>query len=183
MRHLLRSLTVLVALVLGGATAQAASESGSAGWTTRAVVLQAGPGVGYASVGQIETDVAIKVLRCQRTWCLIDGPGGRGWTGLSSVSFGKTPHGGLRQPLVSGPVCFYEGPNYTGAAFCPSARVYKDLALHGLDNRFASVKISGSASIAACRDRFFQSYCERIVSSQPQLNRYLYKSLSSIRIY
>lgn len=187
MRHLFRSLAVIVALVLGGASAQAASGAGSHGWTTRDITLRAGPGVGYASVGQIAGETAIMVLRCQRTWCLVDGPGGRGWTGLSSVSFGRlptTPWFSATQPdRANGSVCFYEGPNYTGAEFCPSVRVYNDLALHGVDNRFASVKVNGRASVAVCRDRFFLSYCERIVSSQPRLNRYLYKNLSSIRVY
>ena len=38
-------------------------------------------------------------------------------------------------------------------------------------------------SAALCRDRFFQSYCERIIESQPVLDHYLRRNLSSIRMY
>lgn len=187
MRHLFRTFSVLVALVLGGATAQAASEAGSHAWSTHVLTLTSGPGSAYEVVGQIPEDVAIKVLRCQRQYCLVDGDGGRGWTKLGFISFGKTSTdwpGGINPDYVSGgPVCFYEGFNYTGASFCPAANVYQDLALYNLDNRFSSVRIEGRASVAACRDRFFQSYCERIVTSQPRLSVFLAGNLSSIRLY
>ncbi len=45
-----------------------------------------------------------------------------------------------------------------------AGRVIQDLALLNLDNVFSSVEIRGG-SVAACRDRFFASYCERIIES------------------
>ena len=84
---------------------------------------------------------------------------------------------------TGGSVCFYQGTNYTGAELCMSSgRVIHDLALLGIDNGFSSIKVFG-ASAAVCRDRDFQSYCERIISDQPVLDQYLRRALSSIRVY
>ena len=83
-----------------------------------------------------------------------------------------------------GSVCFYEGRNFTGASLCAGpGQVFNDLTLYGHDNRFSSVEITGDVSVAACRDRGFQSYCERIIESQPVMDQYLVRNLSSIRVY
>lgn len=170
--------------------ALAASETGSHGWALEDLTLRNGPGSAYAVTGSISENAAIRVLRCQKVWCLVDGPGGRGWTASARVGFGRTPEGPLFaiQPdyPAGGPgsVCFYSGTNYTGASFCAGpGEVFPDLALHGVDNHFASVKLEGNVSVAACRDRKFQSYCERIIESQPALDRFLLRNLSSARVY
>lgn len=62
----------------------------------------------------------------------------------------------------------------TTAAFAVPGVIKSDTTLH------AGPSLD---SAAACRDRFFQSYCERIVSSQPVLDQYLVRNLSSIRVY
>ena len=185
-----RLAAVVIALASLAAPALAASESGSHGWSTANLTLRDGPGPVYAITGEIPADTAIKILRCQRLWCVVDGPGGRGWASKDHVSFGKTSTpwpGGINPDYAygeGGSVCFYTGTNYTGSRLCAGGgEVFPDLALRGLDNVFASVEVIGRASAAACRDRFFQSYCERIVSSQPVLDRYLVRNLSSIRVY
>ncbi|MHA6690028.1 peptidase inhibitor family I36 protein [Devosia sp. A449] len=187
MRRFLTALaSLLTLLLLSQAPAFAAPEvAGTHAWSRQPLVLYNGPGAQYAITGQLPALVAIKAMRCQKLWCLVDGAGGRGWTPKHGVAFGQPP-GTPRPPYAggSGSVCFYQGANYTGAALCvPSGRVIDDLALLGLDNSFASVKIDGPVSAAACRDRFFQSYCERITASQPTLDRYLRRALSSIRVY
>ena len=183
-------LPVLLALLLATFPAIAASESGSHGWSRTALTLRQGPGAEYAVTGQIAEDVAIKVLRCEMLWCNVDGPGGRGWTSRQFISFGKTSAGPFPGPRLNygaggpGSVCFYEGHNYTGAELClESGRVFSDLAQWGLDNRFSSVRITGNVSAAACRDRDFRSYCERLIKSQPALDQFLDNNLSSIRVY
>lgn len=178
---------VLLALIIGQAPAMAASESGTHAWSTNTLTLRGGPGTNYAVTGEIGADLAIKVLRCEELWCLVDGDTGRGWAGTHSISFGKTstdwPGGANPDYANGGTACFYTGANYSGSQFCFSAgRVIDDLALLGLDNAFASVSIEGT-SVAACRDRDFQSYCERIIVSQPVLDRYLARALSAIRVY
>ena len=193
MPNLLRTLVFLATagLSLLGAVrpAQAATESGSLGWTTKPATLHQGPGREYPILGQIPAEQRIKVLRCQKVWCMIDGPGGRGWTSIHAVDFGKDPRGiewnewTFERPAPK-QVCFYEGENYTGGALCldPGAKI-EDLLLIGADNRYSSVRIEGKVAVAACRDRFFQSYCERITHSQPRLDQYLNKALSSIEVY
>jgi len=166
------------------------SDVGSHGWALQDLTLRNGPGAAYEVTGAIEENTAIRVLRCQVTWCLVDAGHERGWTSKERVGFGKTPEGPLFaiQPNYPaggpGTVCFYEGRNFTGASLCAkSGQVFTDLALYGYDNRFLSVEVSGNVSAAACRDRGFQSYCERIIESQPVLHQYLARGLSSIRVY
>ncbi|WP_108396588.1 peptidase inhibitor family I36 protein [Devosia submarina] len=178
-------------LFLGlAAPALAYSESGTHAWSTRPLVLSSGPGTAYHTTGEIPENAAIKVLRCQRLWCLVDGPGGRGWTSKDRIAFGKTPTdwpGGINPDYPAGgpgEVCFYSGTNYTGFRFCAeTGRVVQDFALLNLDNQFQSVELIGNVSVAACRDRFFQSYCERIIVSQPVLDQYLRRNLTSVRVY
>lgn len=186
--HLLaRLLTAVMLLAAASTTAFAASESGTHAWSTDTLTLRDGPGRNYAVTGNIGADLAIKVLRCQRQWCLVDGDTGRGWTNMGAISFGKTsadwPGGRNPNYPTGGTVCFYTGTGYTGAEYCfGTGHVSRDLALAGLDNAFASVRVEGT-SVSACRDRFFQSYCERIVQSEPALDQYLLRSLSSIRVH
>ena len=188
MRRFGRLLTALATLaLLAGAPAFAASESGTHAWSSDTLTLRDGPGLAYHVTGEIAADLPIKVLRCEELWCAVEGDGGRGWTSKQFVVFGLTSTdwpGGVNPDYPSGgSMCFYTGANYTGAEFCVgSGRVIHDLDLLGLDNSFASVKVEG-ASAAACRDRDFQSYCERIIADQPALDPYLRRALSSIRVY
>ena len=190
MRRLLTVLSSLfVILAFALAPAMAAAPSGTHAWSADTLVLRQGPGGAYRLTGQIPAHLAIMVLRCQKLWCLVDDGHANGWTHKHNISFGRTPdrwpHNRIHHP-VGGPgsVCLYEGTNYTGRSLCLTpGRVIRDFALLGLDNRFSSVRLEGNVSLAACRDRFFQSYCERIVTSQPVLHRYLQHSLSSVRVY
>lgn len=178
-------------LVLSGAgAAHALSPSGSHGWSLQALTLSNGPGAAYDVIGEIPADVAIKVLRCHNLWCEVDGPGGHGWTSRSKVGFGQSSADPLSGPRLRygsggpGEICFYSGRHYTGTRLCLGpGQVFNDLALWHMDNRFSSVSVEGNISAAACRDREFQSYCERIVESQPVLNQYLDRALSSVRVY
>ncbi|HEY8574854.1 MAG TPA: SH3 domain-containing protein [Devosia sp.] len=176
-----------LALSLSLSPASALSESGTLAWSTDPLTLREGPGTAYDVTGTIAADLHIKVLRCQQLWCLVDGDTGRGWTDKNNISFGKTSAdwpGGINPDYPSGgTACFYTGSNYSGLEYCfSSGRVIRDLHLAGLDNRFNSVRLYGT-SVAACRDRFFQSYCERIIESQPVLDQYLQGALSSVRVY
>lgn len=191
MRRLGRLITALAAIMLfASVSAFAMSEAGTHAWSSDTLTLRDGPGPSYQVTGEIAADQQIKVLRCQKLWCNVDGPGGRGWTSKQFVVFGLTSTdwpGGINPDYPAGgpgTACFYQGANFTGAALCiNSGRVIHDLALVGLDNSFASVRIEGNVSVAACSDRGFQSYCERIIASQPRLNPYLHRALSSLRAY
>ena len=178
---------LLLVLAFAQSPAMAESQSGTHAWSTDSLTLRDGPGTVYNVTGQLDADLAIMVLRCQKLWCLVDGDTGRGWTDRGSISFGKTSAdwpGGVNPNYPSGgTVCFYTGTNYTGAEYCfGSGKVINDLALLGIDNRFSSIQVN-STSVAACRDRSFQSYCERIIESQPVLDQYLRGALSSVRVY
>lgn len=188
--RLISTLLFALALAFVPASSFAASESGSHGWSRTELALRKGPGSTYDAAGSIPGQIAIKILRCQKLWCLVDGNGARGWTNAYHVDFGQSPDWPLTGPELnyaiggSGTICFYTGTNYSGSRFCArSGEVFNDLALWGMDNVFSSVKVEGNISAAACRDRKFQSYCERIVSSQPALDPYLRRNLSSIRVY
>ncbi|WEK05383.1 MAG: SH3 domain-containing protein [Candidatus Devosia phytovorans] len=179
MHCIARLLTAVMLFAAASTTAFAASESGTHAWSTDTLTLRNGPSRAYAVTGSIAADSTIKVLRCQRNWCLVDGDTGRGWSVKGPIDFGDIPATYDR----GGTACFYTGTNYTGAEYCFSTgHVTKDLALNGMDNAFASVRLEGT-NVSVCRDRFFQSYCERISVSQPVLNQYLVHSLSSIRVH
>ncbi|MGB3338732.1 MAG: SH3 domain-containing protein [Devosia sp.] len=188
MRYFSRLLTTLAGIMLlAMAPAFALSEAGTHAWSTSTLTLRAGPGLAYTVTGEIAADLPIKVLRCEELWCVVDGDGGRGWTSKQSIVFGLTstdwPGGVNPDYPTGGSICFYSGTNFTGSELClGSGRVIHDLALLGLDNSFNSVRVHG-ASAAACRDRGFQSYCERIIADQPVLDQYLRHALSSIRVY
>jgi len=186
--RLLTAITSLLAvLTLAQPTAFAASESGTLAWSTAPLVLRNGPGIAYDITGDIVADTQIKVLRCQRLWCVVDGPTGRGWTNKGDIVFGRTsaPFPFMMTGYPQGAtVCFYQGANYSGGEFCiEPGRSYRDLALVGLDNAFSSVRVMGEGSADVCRDRFFQSYCERVTGDQPVLDEHLRQSLSSIRVH
>lgn len=171
------------------ATPAAAAETGTPAWLINGSNLLEGPGGAYQVTGELGDETRIRVDRCSGLWCKIHAEGARGWVLLQNVSFGQEPRGPLTGPRLNypsggGTVCFYTGANYSGAAYChPSGFVMPDLLLAGIDNSFSSVQIEGSASVTACRDRKFQSYCERIIESQPVLNGFLDDSLSSFRIW
>lgn len=183
----------LLSLALAAATAfpaSAASDVGSHGWSRTELILSTGPGAAYDHAGTIPGRIAIRILRCQKLWCLVDGNGARGWTNAYHVDFGQSPDWPHTGPDLNygaggpGKVCFYTGTHYSGSSFCAgSGEVFNDLALWGLDNVFSSVRLEGNVSAAACRDRKFQSYCERIIGDQPVLGPYLRRNLSSIRVY
>ena len=176
-------LLAVAGVALSPLPAMAATESGSHAWSTSTLVLRQGPGTVYHVTGEIAPDLAIKVVRCQQYWCVVDGTGGRGWTRIEHIDFGRGPTIKVQKPGQA-EVCFYEHENYKGAAFCATgSRVVNDLLLLGLDNRFSSVSVSGNVSVAICRDRKFQSYCERVFFSQPVLDQYLNNNVSSFRLH
>ncbi|MBN9334660.1 SH3 domain-containing protein [Devosia sp.] len=168
----------------------AAPEVGSHGWAQVDLTLRAGPGAQHDVTGSIAENSAIRIQRCQVNWCMVSAGSQRGWTSKEALSFGAGPEGPLflvRPDYPAGgygTVCFCEGRNYTGASLCgTSGQVFNDLKLYGYDNRFSSVKVDGYVSAAACRDRGFKSYCERIIESQPVLHPHLMRNVSSIRVY
>lgn len=188
---LLKSLALAIGFGLSlFSPAMAEADVGSHGWARLDLTLRSGPGAAYEVTGSIAENSAIRILRCQINWCVVDAGSERGWTSREALSFGAGPDGPLfviRPDYPAGgpgTVCFYEGRNFTGAALCAGpGQVFNDLKLYGYDNRFSSVEVTGNVSAAACRDRGFQSYCERIIESQPVLNQYLVRNLSSIRVY
>jgi uncharacterized protein YraI len=166
-----------------------AIDTGTPAWLIHTATLNEGPGRNYDIVGELPAKSRIRVDRCSRDWCQIHAEGQRGWVRLYSVAFGQEPRAPLTGPRLNypsglGTVCFYTGQNYTGSVVCnDSGYVMTDLLLVDLDNTFSSVQIEGAASVTACRDRNFQSYCERIVESQPVLHGFLDDGLTSYRIW
>jgi len=173
-------------LLAGGS---AAIEIGTPAWTMNGVTLYEGPGTEYDEVGEILTDVEVRVERCMPIWCRVNAGDQRGWMYRLALSFGQTPLGPLEGPKHNfgsgaGTVCLYTGPNYTGESLCRnSGFVMRDLLLDGVDNQYSSVTIEGDTSVLLCRDRLFRSYCERVNESQPKLHGFLDNNVSSLHIY
>ncbi|KKB10147.1 peptidase inhibitor family I36 protein [Devosia chinhatensis] len=190
MSRLLAAFLCFVFALFAATPSFALSPSGSHAWSRTELGLRAGPGGHYDSVGIIAAHVDIKVLRCVQFWCLVDGPGGHGWADRNAVDFRKNPYsalsaaGMMRPDLQGGRLCFYEGTHYTGRSFCAgTGQVFPDLALWGWDNAIRSIAVEVDTSAAVCRERDFRSYCERVYQSQPVLTEFLFRNVSSIRVY
>lgn len=184
-----RILIVATGLALGLMTATA-TLAGTPAWSNVALVLREGPGDAYDITGEIAGEIRIVVDRCSNRWCKIRAEGERGWVPIDHVSFGQAPGGPFSGPKLNYPaggpglVCFYEGANFTGGRICAeSGTVVRDLLLLDRDNRVASISVEGNVSALVCRDFNFHSYCERIIESKPRLPRFLYRAVSSYRIY
>lgn len=187
---LFQTFAIAAALTVSALSPALAETTGSHGWSKQELTVRKGPGAAYDVTGTIPADIAIRIVRCQVNWCVVDGPGARGWTSRELLSFGTESDGPLfviapdYPDAEPGVVCFYTGTNYTGASLCGGpGQVFTDLALYGFDNSFRSVEVVGSVNAAACRDRSLQSYCERIIESQPVLDQFLASNLSSFRVY
>jgi uncharacterized protein YraI len=184
-----RRLALALLALIAFAAPAAAVDTGTPAWLISTSTLLDGPGNAYQPVGDLSGETRIRVDRCSGPWCLIHAEGVKGWVGLQKVSFGQEPRGPLTGPRLNypsgaGTVCFYTGRNYTGTAVCnDSGFVVSDLKLVGLANSFSSVTIEGSASVTACRDRQFKSYCERIIEDQPVLNGFLDDALTSYHVH
>ena len=184
------SLLAALLVVLCGAGAASALETGTPAWTTKAVTLQNGPGPAYDFVGDVEGEQRIYVERCSGLWCQIRAGHARGWTSKQYISFGQEPRGPFTGPRLDynsggpGTVCLYEGSGYTGRSICGgSGFVVRDLLLHREDNIYSSVAIEGNVSVTLCRDRHFKSYCERYNESAPTLDGFLNNAVTSMRVY
>ena len=185
-RRVLAALATLATL-LSAPLAQAQTWEGTPAFSNRPLVLQEGPGSIYAVTGEIDADIAVRVYRCQRLWCVVEAQGQRGWTAKHHINFGMNSQDWLGRISPDypegGTICLYEGTHYTGRSFCASTgQVFDDLKLWGWDNAISSIEVQGT-SAAICRDRKFQSYCERIIESQPVLDEFLNNNLTSVRVY
>ncbi len=155
----------------------------------RPLVLRDGPGTQYHVTGELGAELHIKVLRCEELWCLVDGDGGRGWTYKHSISFGLTPDEVAphqvqlpqRRPqrLLLSRHQFHRRrvlrpsrPCHQGSRPAwPRQRLL-------LGSRRGQCVPSLSAAIATSRAIANASY-----ASQPVLDRYLRRALSSIRVH
>lgn len=180
----------LIGLLAALAVPALALETGSAAFTNQAMTIYAGPGAQYDTLGSVDGEIAVRVNRCTELWCEIEGRSFvSGWVSLEHLDFGAGPGGlGTIRPdfPAGGPghVCFYEGANFSGSYACAeSGTVVNDLLLFGVDNQISSIAVEGNVSVTVCRDRDLQSYCLRVVESQPTLGRYLANGISSYRVY
>jgi hypothetical protein len=177
----------LLVFAAGGARAE---ETGTLAWTTRPLTLYEGPGRSYEILGNVGSQLRLRVDRCTYQWCQIHTDGARGWVWRMALNFGQYPIPLWARPTDGykwggpGQVCLFEGRNFTGASLClRSGQRSKDLLLQHLDNRFSSVSVAGRVSITLCRDRNWTSYCERVEHDQPVLNGFLDNNVSSYVVH
>ena len=189
MKHTISAI-LLSLLALAIPAPASALETGTPAWTISGATLFEGPGSAYDVTGDVGAEERVYVERCQKLWCKVRADTGRGWMSLADLAFGKEPKGPFTGPRLnfntgnSGTVCLYTGRDYTGMSICGDAGfVVRDFLLYDADNQFASVAIEGDVSVMLCRDRFFQSYCQRISESKATLPAILINSVSSMRVY
>lgn len=188
-RRLAAVLVAAFALPFALPATAAAPEYGSLAWSLKPLVLREGPGNAYHLTGEISGKARIRVDRCTRRWCQVHAEGQKGWTSIDHIGFGQEPRYPFTGPRLGykrggpGTVCFYEGRNQTGPAFCTgSGTVVPDLLLYGKDNAYASIGIAGNVSVIACRDRQFTSYC-RVYTRDANFEGFMKGNLTSFRVY
>lgn len=189
MKHTISAILLALFAVAIAAPASAL-ETGTPAWTISSATLFEGPGSAYDVTGDVGAEERVYVERCQKLWCKIRSDSGRGWMSLGELTFGHEPKGPFTGPRLNfpsgnnGTVCLYTGRDYTGMSICGEAGfVVRDFLLYNADNQFGSVAIDGDVSVMLCRDRFFQSYCQRINESTATLPSILINSVSSMRVY
>lgn len=124
-------------------------------------------------------------------------PGG-GYGGNPSGGFGN-PSGGFSgsgpnfsfqfgfgnghfQPRLNPRVCFYDGPNFTGASFCASKGTnYSHLG--SWNNRISSVKVYGNATATVCQFGGYNGFCRAVTSDEWRLGPFLNNAVSSLRVH
>ena len=84
-------LLATAALGLGMAFAIPAVAEAYTSYTTGAVNLRSGPGVGYASYGALPAGTAVNVQYCQSGWCRTSSYRGTGWVSSSYLSGAAYP--------------------------------------------------------------------------------------------
>jgi hypothetical protein len=189
MKHTISAILLsLFAMAFSAPTS--ALETGTPAWTISAATLFQGPGSAYDVTGDVASEQRVYVERCQKLWCKVRAGSERGWMSLAELAFGHEPKGPFTGPRLklksgnSGTVCLYTGRDFTGMSICGDAGfVVRDFRLYNADNHFGSVAIDGDVSVMLCRDRFFQSYCQRINESTATLPAILINSVSSMRVY
>lgn len=78
--------------------------------------------------------------------------------------------------------CFFNGPNFEGAAFCTSAGTRKGLVDHPFGKRFRSVQLTGSAVVHICEYSGFGGRCMVVEKSQPDLDTLYVNNIESYEV-
>jgi len=113
---------------------------------------------------------------------LVIGPGGPRFvvscgTGGSGVDV-VVPGGGLAPNRV----CFFDGPNYTGARFCRAVGLYNAMPA-GFNNKVTSVRLHGAAKVRICEFANMGPFCRTMSASDNHLGSMLNNRVSSFRVY
>lgn len=189
MLALARRLALVLIGLMALAVPAAAAQTGTPAWSLKALTLRSGPGAAYDLAGEISGKIRITVDRCSKRWCLVRAEGHKGWASLDHIGFGQEARYPLTGPRLNypggdGEVCLYTGQKYSGAAFCaPSGSVLRDLKRYGHDNVFASLRITGNASVTLCSSANFAAYCQRFIKDTPNLGQFLSRQVSSARVH
>jgi len=150
------------------------THAGPSGWVS-STYLTAGPGAGApAPECRFELEIGPGGPRFR----LICDGGGSGDGGGGSGDGG----GGGDPAPVAGQACFYDGPNYTGAAFCRGPGVIN--ALPGdANDPITSVLLSGDIEVRLCRDTNLGGFCRVVRNSERELGGMLNDRVSSLQVF
>ncbi len=83
---------------------------------------------------------------------------------------------------ANGSACFFNGPNFEGAAYCTSAGTRKGLVDHPFGKRFRSVQLTGSAVVHICEYSGFGGRCMVVEKSQPDLDTLYVNDVESYEV-
>lgn len=112
---------------------------------------------------------------------ICDGGDGGAGAGAGAGAGGGAGAGSDPDP-VPGQACFYDGPNFTGAAFCRGPGVINALPAEA-DNRITSVLLSGDIEVRLCQDTDLGGFCRVVRNSERELGASLNDRVSSLQVF
>ncbi len=176
---------------------------------TSAVNVRSGPGASFAVIDTLTRGERVEMSECQTNgWCYITHAGPDGWVSsryLEATGSSSDPNCSFRLVLGSGGkprfelvcgdaifpdlgptlgvsrVCFYDGPNYTGASFCRGPGTYNSLP-PSRNDRVSSIRLYGNAKAQVCANPNQGAFCRNITISNPRLGAFLNNKISSMRV-
>ncbi len=201
-------ITVIAAAAFGLAASTVAALAVPA-TATAAVNVRTGGGTSYAIIDTLYAGEAVNVTQCQSGWCYIEHSGPNGWVSgnyLSAASggggssssaaddaaaaaaiqifgtiLGAVVNSALPPPPAPAQVCFFNGPNYTGASFCVNAGNNDNKLVGFWNDRISSITVSPGSSVTVCRNWFYGGICNSYNVNKPNLIWQLNNRISSYK--
>jgi hypothetical protein len=177
----------------------------STGYIKAPANVRAGPGTGFPVIVKLPTNTKVTVEGCTPTnWCVITkGP----LEGFVAKALLKKTLGGVspfdidiilgpdfpiqielddeeeeEEPFEEASVCFYQGPDLSGANFCVEPGDSDDDIPGSFDNNIESILIEGDAVVRVCSSTNLNGTCKLYDETQDELPSSISNKITSYSV-